>query len=207
MEQNSRRVWIWNDETQSLNPCQGHTSTVLDVAICRADPRYAASYSDEKFHAKRKEDRRLEGQKLVRTWAVRKGNCMHRLTTNHRTIKRLQFFTANRIILAAFSTNGDIILWELINKIVRGEEHGHWNLIDTVRNSPAEPMECAVSTKDNLFIGVYANDTLFSRSFSGQQKSSFQVFPGIDLTCVVWDDLICDDGTKEILQHHKRRTG
>ena len=139
----------------------------------------------------------------MRAWAIRKGTCMQRLTTNHRTIKHLQFFTANRIILAAFATNGDIILWELVNKFVHGEEHGHWNPIDTVRNSPAEPLECAVSTRDNLFIGVYTNGTLFSRTFSGRQVSSLQVFPGIDLTHAVWDDLVCDDDLKEILRHHQ----
>ena len=143
MERGSNRLWTWNQATHALNPCQGHLSPILDIAVCRADPRYAASYSDEKFHARWKQDRRLEGEKLVRAWAIRKGTCMQRLTTNHRTIKHLQFFTANRIILAAFATNGDIILWELVNKFVHGEEHGHWNPIDTVRNSPAEPLECA----------------------------------------------------------------
>ena len=203
MERASNRLWTWNQATHALNPCQGHLSPILDIAVCRADPRYAASYSDEKFHARWKQDRRLEGEKLVRAWAIRKGTCMQRLTTNHRTIKRLQFFTANRIILAAFATNGDIILWELVNKFVHGEEHGHWHPIDTVRNSPAEPLECAVSTRDNLFIGVYTNGTLFSRTFSGRQVSSLQVFPGIDLTHAVWDDLVCDDDLKEILRHHQ----
>lgn len=204
MEGNSNRLWTWNQATRALNICQGHTSAVLDAAICRADPRYAASYSNEAFHAKSRQDRRLEGQKLVRAWAIRKGNCMQRLPTDHRTIRRLQFFTTNRILLAAFATNGDIILWELTNTIVRGEEHGHWDRVDTVRNSPAEPLECAVSTDDDLFIGVYTDGTLFSRTFSGKQTSSFQVFPGIDLSCVVWDNLICSDSVKKILERYKK---
>lgn len=204
MLKNSPKLWVWDQRTHALNPCKGHMSAIQDAAICKADPRFAASYSNEKFHAKWRQDRRLEGQKLVRTWAIRKGNCMHRLSTNGMTIKRLQFFTANRIILAGFASNGDIILWELINKVVNGEERGHWNLIETVRDGPAEPLECAVSSQGEfLLIGVYRDGTLFSRTFSGSFQSSFRVFPGIDLTSVKRDDLICEDEVKQILRWYQ----
>ena len=200
---NSSMLYVWDNATRALNLCNGHTSKILDAAICTADPRYAASYSDERICVKGKDPNHLNGKKVIRAWAIRKGNCMQRLSTGQRTIKRIQFFTTNRVILAGFATNGDIMLWELINKMVQGKEHGHWNLIDTVCNVSAEPMECAVSTSDKLFIGVNADGTMFSRTFSGVVKKEIRIFPGIDLTPLRWDVLDCTDELKNILQNYR----
>ncbi len=199
---NSMCFYVWNHETGEMNTCSGHTQQIKDVAICKADPRYAASYSDERIHAKGTA-KHLNGQKVVRVWAVRKGNCMQRLSTNQRTIKKLQFFTTNRIILAGFATNGDIILWELHNRKVRGEEWGHWDPISIVTKSPAEPLECAVSTEAERFIGVYDDGTVFSRSFSGKDDARFKVFPGIDLTAVRWNVLEGDADVISALECHR----
>jgi len=208
MFKNSKELMVWNEATHQLNTCRGHEAPIRDAAICKSDPRYAASYSDEKLRVRNKGDRPLNGQKVIRTWALRLGNCMHRLTTDQHTIKRIQFFTTNRILLAGFATNGDILLWEYNSWLTNGEERGHWDRLDTVRSGPADPLECAVSTREGLFMGIYTDGTLFSRNFSGSRKTSFTVFPGIDPTSLVWDDLCCEDEIKRILrlyQHGKNQ--
>lgn len=201
---NSKNVYVWNNATQALNLCTGHEEKVQYAEICHADPRYAASYSGERIRARRKSDRKLDGQRVIRAWAIRKGNCMQRLPVKNRTIQHIQFFTTNRIILAGFAANGDIMLWELVNKMEHGEERGHWNLIDIVRNHLGEPLECAISTHEKLFIGVNADGTLFSRSFSGEEKSRLRVLPGIDLTPLRWENLQCDEELITILQTYKK---
>lgn len=203
MFKNSKELMVWNDATHRLNTCRGHEAPIRDAAICRSDPRYAASYSDERLRVRNKGDRPLSGQKVIRTWALRLGNCMHRLSTDQHAIKRIQFFTTNRILLAGFATNGDILLWEYNIWLANGEERGHWDRIDTVRSGPADPLECAVSTKDGLFMGIYTDGTLFSRNFSGSRKTSFTVFPGIDPTSLVWEDLCCEDEIKRILRLYR----
>ncbi|MEG2222820.1 MAG: hypothetical protein RRY95_08850, partial [Oscillospiraceae bacterium] len=92
------------------------------------------------------------------------------------------------------------MLWELINKNIGGKEWGHWNFIDTIRGNSGKPLECAVATNKRLFIGVNTDGTIFSRTFSGEEKSAFQIFPGIDLTPLRWDTLDCDDKLKSILR-------
>jgi WD40 repeat protein len=201
---NSKLLYVWNQETQALNLCKGHESKVQHAEICDADPRYAASYSGEIFRGKRREDRKFNGKRIIRTWAIRKGNCMQRLIVDNRTIQHIQFFTTNRVILAAFATNGDILLWELINKKVHGEERGHWNRIDTVRRNSGEPVECAVSTQERLFIGVNADGTMFSRTFDGEERNRFRIFPGIDPTSLRWENLDCDDALKSILETYRK---
>jgi WD40 repeat protein len=201
---NSERLYVWNERTGELNLCKGHGEKVQYAEICDADPRYAASYSGEIFYGKGKDDGRLNGKRIIRTWAVRKGNCMQRIPIDNRTIQHMQFFTTNRIILAAFATNGDILLWELVNKKVHGEEHGHWNHIDTVRKNSGEPVECAVSTQEKLFIGVNADGTMFSRTFDGQERNRFKVFSGIDPTSLRWEKLDCDGAIKSILRNYRR---
>jgi WD40 repeat protein len=200
---NSKQLYVWNHETEALNLCNGHGAKVQYAEICDADPRYAASYSGEIFCGKGKQDRKFNGKRIIRTWAVRKGNCMQRLIVDNRTIQHIQFFTTNRIILAAFATNGDILMWELTNKRVYGEERGHWDRIDTVRKNSGEPVECAVSTQEKLFIGVNADGTMFSRTFDGEEKNRFRIFPGIDPTHLKWENIECDDELKSILATYR----
>ena len=100
---------------------------------------------------------------------VKTGQCQWRLPTNGRTITKLKFFTSNRIVLAGYASNGDILLWELINKIVHGEERGHWESVEIVRNNQSEPMECAIPDDKKNFISAYADGTILVRPFQIQQ--------------------------------------
>ena len=205
MLKKSRDVYVWNQETRALNACKGHTSPVIDAAVCKAYPKYAASYSNEPFVSQNRSTRYLDGQKVIHAWAIRKGNCMQHLKTNQRSIEKLRFFSTNRVILAGFATNGDILLWELHNRMVGGEEHGHWHPIDTVRNSPGNPLECAISTRDQTLIGAYSNGTLFTRKFSGGTVNQFKVFPGIDPTPLRWTHLKGDAETIDVLSRYKKQ--
>lgn len=198
----SNTLYTWNQKTGELNMCTGHESKVLDAAICLADPRYAASYSDERIHAKG-EAAHLNGQKVIRARAVRKGNCMQRLPVGQRTIEKIRFFTTNRIILAAFATNGDILLWELENRMIRGKECGHWEKIDIVKRNTTIPFECAVSTEGKTFLGIYTNGTMFVRTFDGDQSEEYSTLPGIDPTSLQWNDLVCEDELKEALGRYR----
>ena len=106
-------AYTWDEKLQRLNFCPGHMGKVTAIAMCGADNRFAASYSQERYRANRNDKTRrdiLDGQKVVRVRIVKTGQCQWRLPTRGRSIKKLQFFTANRIILAGLATNGDILL-------------------------------------------------------------------------------------------------
>ncbi|MCD7836066.1 MAG: WD40 repeat domain-containing protein, partial [Lachnospiraceae bacterium] len=152
MAEKSRKAWTWDQKLKKMSCCEGHGSVVKAVAICHSDPRFAASYSDERIPGEKRMRSELIGQKVVRVRIVKTGQCQWRLPTKNRTITALQFFTTNRIMLAAFSTNGDIMLWELINEQKWGREIGHWRPINVVSGYESEPLECAVSAEDDMFI-------------------------------------------------------
>ncbi len=204
MANKSNTVWIWNNKQRVLNEYDKFFSNVVDVAICNADSAYAAVVADEIMPSNNTVRREVRGQRVVRTFATRKGNCMQFLPTNGRTVKKLRFFTANRIILAGFASNGDILMWELHNKVVGGEVRGHWDHINTLKNKTAEPVECAV-TDSKDFLGAYENGKITVIKYGSNQVSGFYVFPGIDLSCITWNDLRCSDALKTILTNYKSK--
>ena len=178
--------------------------------MCGADNRFAASYSQERYRANRNDKTRrgiLDGQKVVRVRIVKTGQCQWRLPTRGRSIKKLQFFTANRIILAGLATNGDILLWELINKMVYGKERGEWKAVEVVRNNQTEPLECAVTKDRKTFISAYIDGSLVIRSFSEQCEDDgvISTFPGIDASVFEWEDLKCDDDIKKTLRSYLQK--
>ena len=203
-------AYTWDEKLQRLNFCPGHMGKVTAIAMCGADNRFAASYSQERYRANRNDKTRrdiLNGQKVVRVRIVKTGQCQWRLPTRGRSIKKLQFFTANRIILAGLATNGDILLWELINKMVYGKERGEWKAVEVVRNNQTEPMECAVTKDRKTFISAYIDGSLVIRSFSGlcEDDGVISTFPGIDASVFEWEDLKCDDDIKKTLRSYLQK--
>lgn len=203
------QAFTWDEKLKRLNDCPGHRSRVQTIAMCTADDRFAASYSAEKYTADRNDrDRRglLNNQKLVRVRIVKTGQCQWRLPTNGRAITKLQFFTSNRIILAGFATNGDILLWELINEIVHGEEHGRWESVEIVRNNQAEPMECAFPDDKTEFISAYTDGTILIRPFTNRGSGKkVATLPGIDAGVLRWENLMCNDQLKLILNGYQHQ--
>lgn len=196
MEKNSRVAWVWDNKNKTMNPCPGHMSKVQDIAICHADDRFAATCSDERIRPEKGMRKELRDQKVVRVRIVKTGRCQWRLPTNGRTIRKLKFYTSNRIVLAGFATNGDIMLWELHNQLWYNgtREVGHWETIDIVRKSKEEPLECVVPEERRIFIGAYPDGTILKRTFDGSLESQFRIFPGIDLSAVEWTELETEDG-------------
>lgn len=207
----SYNAYTWEESQKTLQLCPGHRSAVKVVAICETDGRFAASYSDERFYPNAKEATRkrraeLMGQRVVRVRIVKTGQCQWRLPTKDRSINRLQFYTTNRIVLAGFATNGDIILWELTNKLVDGVEHGEWNSIDIVKNNQVKPLECTVPEDKQEFISAYANGSIVVRPFqNGSQSRQIQTFPGINASVLRWNTLQGDRMTIDILRRYKKQ--
>ncbi|MBR4900289.1 MAG: metallophosphoesterase [Victivallales bacterium] len=201
------KVYTWDEKQKQLHYCDGHNSEVKAIAICTADTRFAASYSPEQYMADRNDRNRrgvLNNQKLVRVRIVKTGQCQWRLPTNGRRITKLQFFTCNRIILAGYATNGDILLWELINKKIFDKEHGHWETVEIVHNNQSEPLECAFPDNKKDFISAYADGTILIRPFAyqGNEKRIFTI-PGIDAGVFRWSNLKCDDELEKMLIGYK----
>jgi hypothetical protein len=73
-----------------------------------------------------------------------------------------------------------------------------------VRKNSGEPVECAVSTQEKLFIGINADGTMFSRTFDGEERNRFRIFPGINPTHLEWENIECDDELKSILATYRR---
>ena len=73
--------------------------------------------------------------------------------------------------MAGLATNGDILLWELINKMVYGKERGEWKAVEVVRNNQTEPMECAVTKDRKTFISAYIDGSLVIGTFPGCVKT------------------------------------
>ena len=62
-------AYTWDEKLQRLNFCPGHMGKVTAIAMCGADNRFAASYSQERYRANRNDKTRrdiLNGQKVVR---------------------------------------------------------------------------------------------------------------------------------------------
>lgn len=200
-------AYTWDEKLKRLNNCPGHKSKVDACAICSADSRFAASYSSERYIADRNDrDRRglLNNQKLVRVRIVKTGQCQWRLPTNGRTITKLKFFTSNRIVLAGYASNGDILLWELINKIVHGKEHGHWESVEIVRNNQSEPMECAIPDDKKNFISAYTDGTILVRPFSNPTvHEMIATLPGINAGLLRWQNLKCDERLRQTLNSYQ----
>lgn len=196
-------AFTWDEKKKKLNDCPGHMGKVSSVAMCTADTRFAASYSPEQYRADRDDGHRrglLNNQKLVRVRIVKTGQCQWRLPTNGRSIIKLQFFTSNRIILAGFATNGDILFWELINKGPYGHERGHWENVEIVHNNQAEPIECAFPDNKKNFISVYDDGTILVRPFANKgSETRIATIPGIDASVLRWQELKCDDQLKQML--------
>ncbi|EET60148.1 WD domain, G-beta repeat protein [Marvinbryantia formatexigens DSM 14469] len=197
-------AFTWDEKLKRLNGCPGHNSPVTAIAVCSADERFAASYSPEKYHADRNDRKRrdlLDNQKLVRVRIIKTGQCQWRLPTKGRSITKLQFFTSNRIILAGYASNGDILLWELINEQKYGREIGHWESVEIVRNNQAEPLECAFPEKKKTFISAYADGTILIRSFSSSRDQRIiATIPGIDAGVFRWKNLYCDEDLLKMLE-------
>ncbi len=200
MAEKSTEAWTWDQKLKRMNLCEGHRSPVKAIAICHADPRFAASYSDERIPREKGMRSELIDQKVVRVRIIKTGQCQWRLPTKNRTITALQFFTTNRIMLAAFSTNGDIMLWELINERKWGKEIGHWRPINVVRGHEAEPLECAVSETDDIFISAYNNGTVQIRPFGGGAERHFRLFPGVDFSAIQYREIDAPQDIKTILK-------
>ena len=116
------------------------------------------------------------------------------MPTKGRSITKLQFFTSNRIILAGYASNGDILLWELINEHKYGREIGRWESVEIVRNNQAEPLECAFPDKKKTFISAYADGTILIRPFSSSSNQRIiETIPGIDAGVFRWKYLYCDE--------------
>ena len=197
-------AFTWDERLKNLSYCPGHNSQVTAIAVCYADERFAASYSPEKYHADRNDSKRralLDNQKLVRVRIIKNGQCQWRLPTKGRSIMKLQFFTSNRIILAGYASNGDILLWELINEQKYGKEIGHWETVEIVRNNEAEPLECAFPEKKETFISAYADGTILIRPFSNSKdRRIIATIPGIDASVFRWKNLNCDEDLRKMLE-------
>lgn len=197
-------AFTWDEKQKKLKYCPGHNSQVTAIAVCSADERFAASYSPEKYHSDRNDGKRrdlLDNQKLVRVRIISTGQCQWRLPTKGRSIMKLQFFTSNRIILAGYASNGDILLWELINEQKYGREIGHWESVEIVRNNQAEPLECAFPEKKKTFISAYADGTILIRPFSNSNdKRIIATIPGIDVGVFRWKHLKCDESLLKMLE-------
>lgn len=202
-------AYTWDEKLKKLSFCPGHMGKVKAIAMCSSDARFAASYSSEQYHADRDDGDRyklLNNQKLVRVRIVKTGQCQWRLPTNGRIITKLKFFTSNRIILAGYATNGDILLWELINKIKYDRERGHWETVEIVHNNQAEPLECAFPDNKKDFISAYADGTILIRPFSGGgERKIIETLPGIDAGVLRWNDLKCDDQLKHMLNGYQHQ--
>ena len=143
----------------------------------------------------------LDNQKLVRVRIIKTGQCQWRLPTKGRSITKLHFFTSNRIILAGYASNGDILLWELINELRHGLEIGHWESVEIVRNNQAEPIECAFPEKKKTFISAYVDGTILIRPFSSSSDQKIiATIPGIDAGAFRWKHLRCDETLLKILE-------
>lgn len=202
-------AYTWDEKLQQLSFCPGHIGKVKAIAICSSDTRFAASYSPEQYRADRDDGNRrglLNNQKLVRVRIVKTGQCQWRLPTNGRSIKKLQFFTSNRIILAGYGTNGDILLWELINKKQYGREIGHWENVEIIHNNQAEPLECAFPDNKTDFISAYTDGTILIRPFAAKgNRRTIVTIPGIDVGVLRWDELKCDKKLKLMLMSYKHQ--
>ena len=202
-------AYTWDEKLKQLSLCRGHASKVKAIAICSSDARFAASYSSEQYQADRDDGNRrglLNNQKLVRVRIVKTGQCQWRLPTNGRSITKLQFFTSNRIILAGYATNGDILLWELINEMKYNREIGHWENVEIVHNNQAEPLECAFPDNKTDFISAYTDGTILIRPFSGKgERKRIATIPGIDAGVLRWNDLKCDDQLKLMLNGYQHQ--
>lgn len=200
-------AYTWDETRKTLRICPGHRGKVTAVAICDADNRFAASYSPEKYIAGRCDGKRralLNGEKLVRVRIVKTGQCQWRLPTNGRSIRKLQFFTSNRIILAAYATNGDILLWELINEPAPWGEKGHWERVEIVHKNQAEPLECAFPSNKKNFISAYDDGDIVISPFSnGGQQRRISTLPGIDAEVFRWKTIRCDDELKNMLDGYE----
>jgi WD40 repeat protein len=202
-------AYTWDEKLKKLSFCPGHMGKVKAIAMCSSDARFAASYSSEQYHADKNDGDRyklLNNQKLVRVRIVKTGQCQWRLPTNGRTITKLQFFTSNRIILAGYATNGDILLWELINEIKYGRECGRWENVEIVHNNQSEPLECAFPDNKKDFISAYVDGTILIRPFSGKgERKIIETLPGIDAGVLRWNDLKCDDQLKQMLNGYQHQ--
>lgn len=197
------KAFTWDESLKKLSVCEKHKKAVTAIAICSSDDRFAASYSPEIYTADRNDrDRRymLNGQRLVRVRIVRTGQCQLRIPTKGHALTKLQFFTSNRIILAGFATNGDILLWELFNQLKYGREIGEWKTVEIVKNNEAEPLDCTFPSNQKIFISAYADGTILLRPFSnGAERTIISTLPGVDANVLRWNKLHCDDGLKKIL--------
>ena len=148
----------------------------------------------------------LNNQKLVRVRIVKTGQCQWRLPTKGRSIAKLQFFTSNRIILAGYATNGDILLWELINEHKYGREIGHWENVEIVHNNQAEPLECAFPENKTDFISAYTDGTILIRPFANTgEENRIATIPGIDVGVFRWNELKCDEQLKQMLRGYPHK--
>ena len=123
-------------------------------------------------------------------------------TANKRKVNyQASVFTSNRIILAGYASNGDILLWELINEIKNGRERGHWESVEIVRNNQAEPIECAFPEGKKTFISAYADGTILIRPFSSStDRRIIATVPGIDASVFRWRHLNCDEDLFSMLE-------
>lgn len=206
---NNGAAFTWDEKRRKLNFCKGHKSNVTAIAICRSDTRFAASYSPERYYSK-KDDRhrrdKLNGKQLVRVRIIKTGQCQWRLPTDGKTIKKLQFFTKNRIILAGIARNDDILLWELTDTIVHGQERGRWDTIEIVRKNQGEPLECAVMSNPKTFVSAYSDGNIVKRPFSvqGEEDGIIKTFPGINAGVFEWEHLNCSDEIKKVLRGYQQ---
>ena len=206
---NKGMAFTWDEKIKKISACSGHNDKVTLVAICDADARFAASYSPERYHAT-KYDKYYKGeinnQRLVRVRIVKTGQCQRRLPTKGRSLTKLKFFTDNRIVLAGYASNGDILLWELINKVVGNKEHGKWDVVNVVIRSQSEPLECAVPEDKQTFIGAFADGTISVRPFNNPDNVRLiKTLPGIDASVFRWETLKCEDEIQEILSGYSIR--
>ena len=200
------KAFTWDESHKKLSPCPKHNERVTATAICSSDDRFAASYSPERYAATRADGDRwklLNGQRLVRVRIVKTGQCQLRIPTLGRKITKLQFFTSNRIILAGYAHNGDILLWELFNQMKHGREIGKWKTVEIAKKHETEPLECAFPANSKNYISVYTDGSILIRPFSdSDEKTVINTLPGIDAGVLRWNSLQCDKGLLKTLDRY-----
>ena len=82
---------------------------------------------------------------------------------------------------------------------------GEWKTVEIIRNNEAEPLECAFPNKDE-FISVYTDGTILIRPFSNSpNRTVVSTLPGIDAGVLKWDDLLCSDELKKMLNGYVQK--
>lgn len=112
----------------------------------------------------------------------------------------------SRIVLAGYATNGDIMLWELINTPFYGRERGEWKVIDVIKNNQAEPLECAFPSNKDIFISAYTGGSIVIRPFADNHKGvrkRIETLSGIDAGVFRWKNIKCDDEPRRALEGYE----